>query len=241
MSLSQKLTAVAELIVQIAKEMDEQKPTASLPIAFDESYYLAQNPDVANAVRSGSFSSGYDHYVKHGKAEGRLPTAQVASVPPPANPNQLLNGARALSNGFRVDPVVPTGTYGTVTLPKTGHVLSVPRLDLQETFVGYCIRVLDQATDGKGDEYKNGLGGLFLGYPGVNPDGSNWPERADAYFNIKAYMTPEQKEQEARSAQQWAEWDKTFIESRKPKPKPEAPKPEVTIPEKPTDGEIINL
>lgn len=43
---------------------------------FPEAAYLAQNPDVAEAVASGTFSSGLEHYLLHGASEGRLP--QVA-------------------------------------------------------------------------------------------------------------------------------------------------------------------
>lgn len=38
---------------------------------FDESFYLANNPDVAAAVAAGTFSSGLDHYIQFGEAEGR--------------------------------------------------------------------------------------------------------------------------------------------------------------------------
>ena len=42
---------------------------------FDEAYYLAQNPDVAAAVRAGIFSSGYDHFSKLGAKELREPNS----------------------------------------------------------------------------------------------------------------------------------------------------------------------
>ena len=38
---------------------------------FSESEYLTLYPDVAAAVKAGAFKSGYEHYVKHGKSEGR--------------------------------------------------------------------------------------------------------------------------------------------------------------------------
>lgn len=38
---------------------------------FDERFYLANNPDVAEAVAAGGFKSGWDHYQLHGKMEGR--------------------------------------------------------------------------------------------------------------------------------------------------------------------------
>lgn len=44
---------------------------------FDETTYLALNPDVAHAVRAGAFASGREHWDLHGHAEGR-----VAFLPP---------------------------------------------------------------------------------------------------------------------------------------------------------------
>ncbi len=39
---------------------------------FDEAQYLQLNDDVRQAVRTGAFSSGYQHYVLFGRLEGRL-------------------------------------------------------------------------------------------------------------------------------------------------------------------------
>jgi GT2 family glycosyltransferase/glycosyltransferase involved in cell wall biosynthesis len=39
---------------------------------FDEELYLALYPDVADAVRSGQFTSAYQHWIECGKREGRL-------------------------------------------------------------------------------------------------------------------------------------------------------------------------
>lgn len=41
---------------------------------FVESDYLALYPDVAEAVNKGFIKSGYEHFKKHGEAEGRLPS-----------------------------------------------------------------------------------------------------------------------------------------------------------------------
>ena len=41
--------------------------------AFNESYYLAQNPDVAAAVKAGYFTSGWQHFLLFGQYEGRSP------------------------------------------------------------------------------------------------------------------------------------------------------------------------
>lgn len=48
----------------------------NLPLVqfFDEDYYLQSNPDVAAAVDIGILSSGYQHFVAHGLAEGRNPS-----------------------------------------------------------------------------------------------------------------------------------------------------------------------
>ncbi|MBY6266438.1 hypothetical protein EI613_31745 (plasmid) [Azospirillum sp. 412522] len=45
--------------------------TQAQPTGWRERAYLAANPDVAAAVRSGQISSGYAHYVQQGRAEGR--------------------------------------------------------------------------------------------------------------------------------------------------------------------------
>jgi len=41
-------------------------------IEWDEQRYLSLHPDVAEAVRIGGFSSGLQHYVEHGRLEGRV-------------------------------------------------------------------------------------------------------------------------------------------------------------------------
>lgn len=40
-------------------------------VNFDETLYLKSNPDVAASIRVGHFSSGREHFLKHGKREGR--------------------------------------------------------------------------------------------------------------------------------------------------------------------------
>lgn len=46
----------------------QETPTAE---TFDEACYLAANPDVAEAVRSGRLASGRAHFMKFGRVEGR--------------------------------------------------------------------------------------------------------------------------------------------------------------------------
>lgn len=43
--------------------------------AFDERFYLAANPDVADAVLAGWFATGREHYDAYGWREGRNPSA----------------------------------------------------------------------------------------------------------------------------------------------------------------------
>jgi hypothetical protein len=40
---------------------------------FDEAYYLQNNPDVADAVAKGVVQSGFEHWIAHGRSEGRFP------------------------------------------------------------------------------------------------------------------------------------------------------------------------
>jgi len=42
---------------------------------FDEKYYLATNPDVADAIAKGSIKSAYDHFAQYGIDEGRNPNS----------------------------------------------------------------------------------------------------------------------------------------------------------------------
>ena len=49
-------------------------------VPFDEKFYLDANPDVAEAVRSGTFGSGYEHYVQFGASEGRKPVRPVEDL-----------------------------------------------------------------------------------------------------------------------------------------------------------------
>ena len=64
--------------------LQAQNPNAAVPTLeigglqlaqlYDETFYLRHNPDVANAVRVGAFSSGFDHFVNFGVREGRNPS-----------------------------------------------------------------------------------------------------------------------------------------------------------------------
>ncbi len=113
--------------------------------------------------------------------------------------------------GRRIDPVVEAGYPGTLTCPLTGHVLSVPQAAAGEMFIGYCHRVIDQATGGKGNDYWGSVGGLFLGasylfdrFGGFKEDGSNWHLGADRFFNMRAYMSPAELAADDAAKAGWA-------------------------------------
>ncbi|WP_143268231.1 hypothetical protein [Azospirillum agricola] len=65
------------------------------PPGWREALYFARNPDVMEAVRRGEYHSGYEHYVRYGRAGGRpdglpsgdpLPVVEASPVPTPAAP-----------------------------------------------------------------------------------------------------------------------------------------------------------
>lgn len=50
------------------------------PSWFDGAFYLAQNPDVAQAISAGIIATPYDHFIAYGQYEGREPNAQFDSA-----------------------------------------------------------------------------------------------------------------------------------------------------------------
>jgi hypothetical protein len=50
------------------------------PIPFNELAYLTANPDVDAAVRSASLESGFEHWLRHGRAEGRAIAPPALSI-----------------------------------------------------------------------------------------------------------------------------------------------------------------
>jgi glycosyltransferase involved in cell wall biosynthesis len=66
------LDRAAALVLKEQMERDVATMGATaIPPDFDEAYYLGQNPDVAQAVAEGKLASGYDHYIRYGRREGR--------------------------------------------------------------------------------------------------------------------------------------------------------------------------
>jgi hypothetical protein len=57
--------------------MSDSSPPSS---DFEEAYYLRTNPDVAEAVKSGIFATGWAHYLAAGRAEGRPGSPSSSAV-----------------------------------------------------------------------------------------------------------------------------------------------------------------
>jgi hypothetical protein len=72
---------------------------------FYEQYYLAQNSDVAKAVHVGLFGTGWEHFLKYGKQEGR-------AYEEPAGYNGF-SELYYLANNPDVARAVETGLFGT--------------------------------------------------------------------------------------------------------------------------------
>jgi hypothetical protein len=49
------------------------KGAVAAAVEFDEEWYLQRYPAVAEAVRQKKFKNAQEHYIRHGKAEGRIP------------------------------------------------------------------------------------------------------------------------------------------------------------------------
>ena len=81
-----------------------------LSALFDESFYLQQYRDVANAVDGGGFSYGYEHFMRFGLGEGR-------------NPSHLYNEQLYLANNPDVKQAVDAGVHdsGLVHYLQYGH------------------------------------------------------------------------------------------------------------------------
>ena len=134
-----------------------------------------------------------------------LPAADAPVAPKYEFDEQgLLKGYKPGVGGrSRVDPVVGRDCPRTVYMPVTGHVLSEPRPDLGEMFLGYAMRVAEQA--GATEVQQKAIGALLIGVSklGDASDPKNWPAMADKFYNRRAYMTPEEREKADKEAEGW--------------------------------------
>jgi SAM-dependent methyltransferase len=111
---------------------------------FDEADYLAANPDVAAAVRSGAFNSGADHYARHGRHENRVTKPGQRSAPlrlpfsagtNPTRRNKILADLDLLSlDGLEIGPLA-----SPLVGPSEGRIFYVDHADteaLQKKYAG---------------------------------------------------------------------------------------------------------
>ncbi|WP_455186482.1 hypothetical protein [Azospirillum palustre] len=104
------------------------------PTGWRERAYLAANPDVAAAVRSGQLSSGYAHYVQQGRAEGRRggfveQVKKPAEVPPAASQPPPVQAAPSQETPIQTAPAQPAPAQPAPTQPAPSPA-SVPAAPL---------------------------------------------------------------------------------------------------------------
>lgn len=76
---------------------------------FDEEAYLSRNPDIASAIREGKLSSGREHFIKYGRAEGRVAVARCgANTKVSLGPVGECNAAAATTPSHAIDAVLLT-------------------------------------------------------------------------------------------------------------------------------------
>ncbi len=63
--------ASARLLKEAVERQEGAMRDIPTPPDFDEAAYLRQNPDVDQRVKEGALSSGYEHYLRYGRSEGR--------------------------------------------------------------------------------------------------------------------------------------------------------------------------
>jgi hypothetical protein len=89
---------------------------------FEEELYLRLNPDVRQAVASGGFRSGWDHYERYGRREGRLFRVPVAMPR-----DRIL--ITAASDAADEKPAAPAAAVDTVKISHSGGVFIVAWVD----------------------------------------------------------------------------------------------------------------
>ena len=144
---------------------------------FNDAAYLAQNPDVADAVRRGEYKSGFDHWAQRGRNEVR-PGGRELNEFEKANPWAI--GVQAPEGGWKLPTTTPTTpaattpTAGTSSQTPAGQPPSTgagadkylsPEQRAGGTVAPGSIGTMPQpytpptATDNTGTNYTGGAGG----------------------------------------------------------------------------------
>lgn len=87
---------------------------------FNEEYYLRAYSDVAEAVRNGTYASGYDHFVRFGQAEGRKAAPSIDELVVSKNTDTVFLELTSRCNLRCVYCAVSQPTYHGIDLPMKG-------------------------------------------------------------------------------------------------------------------------
>jgi hypothetical protein len=102
----------------------------------------------------------------------------------------------------QVDPIVPSGSPATVTLPLTGHVLSLSIPG--ESSVGYVTRVSTQCGVPDWNIVSSKVGAIQGAAYHFPTNRADWPAAADKFWNPEAYLTPAEKAAEDAGQDKWS-------------------------------------
>ena len=184
--------------------------------------------DQINAIAQAVAQAVAETLASFNVPQAAAPVAAVASLAPAPIPAPAPTPTITYSNvgGWRVDDIVPTGTPGTETLA-TGHVLSSPMPNAAsptdgEMAMGYLFRVSRQCgqdptlASSQLGRFVLESAALFEKVGGYHPDGLNWPEAADRFWNPVEYFTAAEKADVAKNAVAWAAYTDKMQRQRTP-------------------------
>lgn len=103
---------------------------------FDEDFYLTFYPDIQREITAGKLSCGFEHYLRTGRREGRLPSFDLAGCLEGVYPG--VTKPIALTNFAELERKVTPHAYRVVqTRPLTVWFL-IPRINPDIFFGGYA-------------------------------------------------------------------------------------------------------
>ena len=121
----------------LGREEEQRDAPSLIKGTFDEEQYLKDNPDVAQAVRAGTISSGKEHYDAFGSIEGRAkPTeggTELNLQRLKANPNEFLDAKNYTIDPTKFDIDAKTAAIDTArdaVKTKVGDFTAQERYDL---------------------------------------------------------------------------------------------------------------
>ncbi len=155
------------LMVNDTKKNDDEKEV------FDEAWYIARYVDVAVAVSTGHFRSGFEHYVSNGRAEGRSP----CSTSQPPKPRFHLN-SRDLKDKQKPEVIIQARTILVRRTNALGDVLmTTPVLARLRWLVGPNVTI----------DFESLTPFVFEGNPHVNlalQSRDPVPDRYELFINL---------------------------------------------------------